>query len=265
VRITDLARAVEDAGLDSLFMTQRTHVPASRRELPDQPGQEMDTHLLDPFVSLGAAAAVTSRLKLGTGSCFAALYDPILLAKQVTTLDQISHGRFLFGITPGWLEEEMSNHGLDPALRWKVLREKVLAMKAIWTDDGAHFHGRFVNVDPIVLGVKPVQQPHPPILVGSQGPQGVARTVEYGDEWMPIVSPALDLETQMKQLDRACREADRPSVPTTAFLWEIDEPLIERCAHLGVARCVVYLYPERMDSLKRFLERLTPLAGRFAD
>lgn len=245
------------------FVIQRTHVPVSRRDLAEQEGHEMDTHLLDPFVSLGAAAAVTSRIKLGTGSCFAALYDPIILAKQVSTLDHLSRGRFLFGITPGWFEEEMRNHGLEPVLRWKVIREKVLAMKAIWTEDGAQFHGRFVNVDPIVLGLKPVQQPHPPILVGSQGLRGMARAVEYGDEWMPVVSLSLDLEAQMTQLQRVCREAGRHSVPVTAFLWQIDEPLIERCAELGVGRCVVYLYPERMSVVQPFLERLTRIAGRF--
>jgi probable F420-dependent oxidoreductase len=264
VRITDLARAVEGAGLESLFMTQRTHVPASRRDIAEQIGHEMDTSQLDPFVSLGAAAAVTSRIKLGTGSCLAALYDPIILAKQVATLDVISQGRFLFGITPGWFEEEMRNHGLDPAFRWKVIREKVLAMKALWTEDGAQFHGRFVNIDPVVLGLKPVQKPHPPILVGSMGPHGVARTVEYGDEWMPAVSPSVDLESNMKCLDRACRDAGRPGMPVTAFLWELNEPLIEQCAQLGVARCIVYLYPLRMDVVQPFLERLMHIAERFA-
>jgi probable F420-dependent oxidoreductase len=263
VGITDLARASEDAGLESLFLTQRMHLPVSRTDLLDQEGHEMDANLLDPFVALGAAAAVTSRLKLGTGACYAALYDPIILAKQVSTLDQISSGRFLFGITPGWLEEEVSNHGVEPALRWQVMREKVLAMKAIWTDDNAEYHGRFVDFAPIHTGLRPVQRPHPPILVGSNGSKGLARAVEFGDEWFPIVSPKLDLASHLSELKRLCQAAGRSTVMVTAFLWDLDEPLLGRCAELGVNRSIIYLYPKTQEVVRTFLERCTRLVDHF--
>lgn len=265
VGITDLARWVESAGLESLFLTQRIHLPASQRELLEQEGHEMDANLLDPFVALGTAAGVTSRIKLGTGACYAALYDPIILAKQVTTLDHLSSGRFLFGITPGWLEDEVRNHGVDPKLRWQVMREKVLAMKAIWTRDEAEFHGRFVEFAPIRTGLKPLQRPHPPILVGSNGPRGRARAVEYGDEWFPVVSHEVDLPAALRELEESCQAAGRRSIPVTAFLWELDETLLRRCAELGVGRCLVYLYPNRRELVEDFLERCAMLSSRLAD
>lgn len=224
----------------------------------------MDANLLDPFVALGAAAAVSSRIKLGTGACYAALYDPIILAKQVATLDHISSGRFLFGITPGWLEEEVQNHGVDPATRWQVMREKVLAMQAIWNRDDAEFHGRFVEFDPIHTGLRPLQQPYPPILVGSNGAKGRARAVEYGDEWFPLVSSRLDLRAALDELQRSCQAAGRSPMPVTAFLWELDEQLLERCAELGVGRCVAYLYANRREPVEAFLERCSMLSRRFA-
>jgi probable F420-dependent oxidoreductase len=213
---------------------------------------------------LGAAAAVTSHLKLGTGACYAALYDPIILAKQVSTLDQISSGRFIFGITPGWLEEEVRNHGVEPGLRWQVMREKVLAMKAIWTEEKAEYHGRFVDFAPIHVSLRPLQRPHPPILVGSNGLKGVARAVEYGDEWFPIMSPKLDLAGHMKELQRRCEVAGRKNtIKVTAYLWALDEPLLERCAEHGVSRSIIYLYPETQDVVRPFLERCAHLAARF--
>lgn len=265
VPITEFARAVEDAGLESLFLTQRTHLTASRRDLLAQPGHKMDADLLDPFVTLGAAAAVTSRIKIGTGACYVAIYDPIILARQVATLDQISGGRFLFGITPGWDELEIQNHGVDPALRWRVMREKVLALKGLWTEQESEFHGRFVDFDPVWLGLKPAQQPHPPILIGSHGSRGIRRVAEYGDEWFPVLTDGLDLEGDMQELARLCREAGRDPAPVTVFLWEFDEEAIERCAKAGVARCVIYVFPERRDDVDWFLERCARQARRFKD
>jgi probable F420-dependent oxidoreductase len=264
VGITDLGKWVEAAELESLFLTQRIHLPASRGDLVEQEGHEMDANLLDPFVALGAAAAVTSRIKLGTGACYAALYDPIILAKQVATLDHVSSGRFLFGVTPGWLEEEVSNHGVDPAKRWQVMREKVQAMKVLWTREEAEFHGSFVDFAPIRTGLKPLQQPHPPILVGSNGPRGRARAVEYGDEWFPVVSHELDLRAALEELRQYCQAAGRSPIQVTGFLWELDEPLLERCAELGVGRCLVYHYPSRQELVEDFLERCTILSRRFA-
>lgn len=260
--IVELAKAVEGAGLESLLLTQHTHVPTSRADVMKQPDHHTDARLLDPFVALGAAAAVTKHLKVGTGACLPAQYDAIILAKQVATLDHISEGRFLFGVAPGWLEEEMSSHGVDPALRRKVLRERILAMKEIWTRDEAEFHGKFVDFDPIWQWPKPVQQPHPPVLVAGRAPHALQRVVEYGDGWMPVVTPSTELETHLLHLHRLSSEAGRNTPPVTAVLWEIDEDLVENCATLGVARCALFAIPERA-TFTPMLSRWTNLAETY--
>jgi probable F420-dependent oxidoreductase len=260
--ISSLARQIEAAGLESLLLTQNTHVPASGAALLEEEYHRKDHHLLDPFVALAAAAAVTTRIKLGTCICVAPVYDPIILAMQVATLDQLSSGRFLFGIGIGH-EDTVQNHGVRPELRWRVMREKVLAMKAIWADDNAEFHGEFVDFAPILTGLKPRQAPHPPILIGSQGSAVIARTVEYGDGWMPIVFEEPDLGSQMQELSRCCDAAGRPTAPVTACLFEINEPLMGRCAELGVDRCVVVFHAENQEDFPAFLERYAGLVDRF--
>jgi probable F420-dependent oxidoreductase len=264
VGVCSLAGEAEAAGLESLFLVQNTHVPVSGFALLGEEHHERDHHFLDPFVALGAAAAVTTRIKLGTGICVAPIYDPIILAMQVSTLDQLSSGRFLFGIGVGH-EDTVHNHGVSPELRGRVMREKVLAMKAIWAEDDAEFHGEFVDFAPILTGLQPRQRPHPPILIGGQGSLGIARTVDYGDAWMPIVYEELDLRTQMLELERRCREAGKPAAPVTAAIFELDQPLMERCAELSVDRCVVVFHTEDKDGLPAFLERYTQMADRFAD
>ena len=263
--IADLARQVEDAGLESLFLTQNTNVPATEAAFLQQEYHHRYRQLLDPFVALGAAAAVTSRIRLGTGICVALLYDPIILAKQVSTLDQLSGGRFVFGIGVGH-GDTVQNHGVSPELRHRVLREKVLAMKAIWAGGNAEFHGEFVDFGPILTGLRPRQEPHPPILIGSQGSKGIARTVQYADGWMPIVADdGMDFGAQMRELERLCQAAGRPAAPVTAGLWKIDEPLMERCAEVGVDRCLVVYHAEDKDSFPAFLERYSFLVGRFGE
>ncbi|HEX7036524.1 MAG TPA: LLM class F420-dependent oxidoreductase [Pseudomonadales bacterium] len=187
----ELARAVEERGFDSLFFPEHTHIPASRRtpfpgggELP-----KMYWHTHDPFVALAACAAVTSRIRLGTGICLVIERDPITLAKEVASLDTISGGRFIFGIGAGWNREEMENHGADYANRWRIVREKVLAMKAIWSQDAAEYHGEFVDFDPIWSYPKPVQAGGPPIWIGANSKWVFDRVAEYADGWMPIGGP----------------------------------------------------------------------------
>src|SRR2546423_7894853 len=172
IRIDELARAAEERGFESLFVTEHTHIPASRRT-PFPGGTELPreySHTLAPFVALTAAAAVTRTLKVGTGICLVIEHDPITLAKEVASLDLLSGGRFLFGIGGGWNAEEMANHGTAFRQRWRVLRERVLAMKEIWTKEEAEFHGQYVHFDKLWSYPKPVQQPHPPILMGGYGP-----------------------------------------------------------------------------------------------
>ena len=262
--ICGLARQVEDAGLESLFVCQNTHVPLSGASLLQEDFHSADHRLADPFVALGAAAAVTTGIRLGTAVCVAPIYDPIVLAMQVSTLDQVSSGRFMFGIGVGH-DDTVANHGVPAGLRYQVLREKVQAMKALWAGGNAEFHGEFVDFDPVLPGLRPRQEPHPPILIGSQGARGIANTVEYGDGWMPIVYRGLDLGAQVQELERRCQAAGRPPAPVTAALLDIDEPLLHECAELGVERCVTAVRAEDDDDLPAFLERYTPLAGRFGD
>ncbi|MDR7532408.1 MAG: LLM class F420-dependent oxidoreductase [Armatimonadota bacterium] len=184
----ELGRAAEERGFESIWFPEHTHIPTSRRS-PWPGGGELPreySHSLDPFVALAAVAGVTSQIKLGTGICLVVERDPIILAKEVASLDHLSGGRFLFGIGGGWNLEEMENHGTNPNTRWRLLRERVLAMKRIWTEDAAEYHGRFVNFDPIWSWPKPIQKPHPPVIIGGNGPRTLQRVIEYGDGWMPI-------------------------------------------------------------------------------
>jgi probable F420-dependent oxidoreductase len=174
-----MARLVEDRGFESLFLPEHTHIPVSR-ETPYPAGGELPdyysrTH--DPFVALAAAAIATERLLLATGICLIIERDPIITAKEAASIDVISDGRFLFGVGAGWNLEEMENHGTDPKRRFSIMREKVEAVKAIWTEDQASFRGDHVDFDPIWCWPKPVQRPHPPVLVGGNGPKVLERVV----------------------------------------------------------------------------------------
>src|ERR1700746_3018859 len=187
IQPVELAKAVEERGLDSLFFPEHTHIPTSRRS-PWPGGGELPmeySHTHDLFVALTAAAAVTKRIKLGTGICLVIERDPILLAKEVASLDVISNGRVVLGIGGGWNAEEMENHGTDFKRRWRLLRERVLAMKEIWSKDKAEFHGEFVNFDPIWSWPKPVQPSGPPVLLGSASSKSIERVMDFCDGWYP--------------------------------------------------------------------------------
>jgi probable F420-dependent oxidoreductase len=187
-----LARAMEERGLDTLWAPEHSHIPLSRKTPfllgPELPKRYYD--VMDPFVTLTAAAAATKTLKLGTGVCLVAQRDPIQLAKLVASIDQVSGGRFLFGIGNGWNQDEMENHGTVFATRHKLARERVEVMKAIWTQDAAEYHGEFVDFGPMAAWPKPLQKPHPPILIGGAFPYSARRAVRYGDGWMPQVTNA---------------------------------------------------------------------------
>jgi probable F420-dependent oxidoreductase len=183
----EVARLVEEHGFESLFFAEHTHIPASR-ETPYAGGGELPRkywHTYDLFVALTAAAAATSRLRIGSGVCLVIEHDPIVTAKQVASVDHLSGGRFEFGVGAGWNREEMRNHGTDPRTRMRLLKERVEAMKAIWTEEEASYHGEFVNFDRIWSWPKPAQRPHPPILVGGAGPTVLDRVLDFGDAWFP--------------------------------------------------------------------------------
>ncbi len=184
----EIAKAVEERGLDSLFFPEHTHIPASRATPYPGGGDLPKTywHAHDPFVALGAAAAVTERILLGTGICLVIERDPITLAKEIASLDTISNGRVVIGIGAGWNREEMENHGADYRNRWAVVREKVLAMREIWNNEEAEYHGKYVDFDPIWSHPKPVQDNGPPIWIGANSRWVFDRVADYADGWLPI-------------------------------------------------------------------------------
>jgi probable F420-dependent oxidoreductase len=187
VRPGPFARIVEERGFDSLFVAEHTHIPASR-DSPYPGGGELPGkyfHTYDPFVALTAAAQATSTLRIGTGICLVTERDPITTAKEVASLDHLSGGRFEFGVGAGWNREEMANHGTDPSTRMRLFRERVEAMKAIWTNDEASYDGEFVKFERIWSWPKPIQRPHPPVLVGGLGPTVLDRVLAFGDAWFP--------------------------------------------------------------------------------
>jgi probable F420-dependent oxidoreductase len=263
----ELARAAEERGFESLFFPEHTHIPTSRRT-PWPGGAELPreySHTLDPFVALSAAATATEHLLIGTGVCLVIERDPITLAKEVATLDLISGGRFLFGVGAGWNLEEMENHGTNPPQRWKLMRERVLAMKAIWTQDEAEFQGRLVNFDPIWSWPKPVQKPHPPVLLAGDGPHAFQRVVEYGDGWIPIpVVLQRPLSELIPELNRLAAEAGRGPIPVTVYGTPSRPEVIEHYAELGVERCVFMLPAAPAEEVMPLLDRYAEVANSFA-
>jgi probable F420-dependent oxidoreductase len=263
--VTELARACEDLGFESLFFPEHTHIPASRRT-PYPAGGELPkeySHTLDPFVAMAAAAAVTSRLRVGTGICLVVERDPITTAKEVASVDHLSGGRVLFGVGGGWNLEEMENHGTRPATRWKLLRERVLAMKRIWTDDDASFEGEYVRFEPIWSWPKPVQKPHPPILVGGDGPRTLQRVIEYGDGWIPIggFRTPESLRRRIDELQRMAKDAGRDDIPVSVFGTAMRKENIEALAEAGVSRVVFFMPPASADEVLPRLKHAASAAG----
>jgi len=260
----ELGKAVEGLGFESLFFPEHTHIPTNRlTPFPgggDLPREYANT--LDPFVALGAVASTTERLWLGTGICLVIERDPITLAKEVASLDFLSNGRVLFGIGGGWNREEMENHGTDPKRRWKLLRERIEAMQAIWTQDEAEYHGEFVNFDPIWQFPKPVQKPHPPILVGGDGENTLKRVVSYGDGWMPVGRRA-DFKSRIDELNHLAADAGRGTIPVTIFGAPPRPDVIEQYAEAGVERVVFNLPPAPRDEVLPLLETQANITKQF--
>ena len=264
IDVVELGRAAEERDFESLFVPEHSHIPTSRRS-PWPGGPEMPEeykHTLDPFVVLGAVAAATERLLLGTGICLVMERDPITLAKEVSTLDLVSGGRFLFGIGGGWNREEMENHGTDPERRFALLRERLLAMKEIWTKDEAEFHGELVDFDPIWQWPKPVQKPHPPVLVAGGGPGVLERVVDYGDGWIPIPGRGASLSGRIGELQRLAEERGRGQIPVTVFGARPDPEVVEHYAISGADRCLFVLPPAPASEVLPRLDGLVELVAK---
>ncbi len=232
------ARMVEERGHESLFFAEHTHIPASR-ETPYPDGGELPRkylHTYDLFVALTAAAAATSSLRVGSGVCLVIERDPITTAKEVASIDRLSGGRFEFGVGAGWNREEMLNHGTDPRSRMRLMRERIEAIKAIWSQDEASYHGEFVNFDRIWSYPKPAQRPHPPILVGGEGPTVLDRVLAFGDAWFPNYEPD-GLPERVAEL-RA--RADRP-VDFMVMSAPADPAALEQLEALGCRRAVHWI------------------------
>lgn len=259
IRIEELAREAEGRGFESLFVPEHTHIPASRRT-PFPGGGELPleySHTLDPFVALAYAAAVTTTLKLGTGICLLIERDTITTAKEVATLDFVSNGRFLFGIGGGWNVEEMENHGTAPATRFKRLVEQVRAMKEIWTREAASFHGEHIRFDPIWMHPKPVQKPHPPILLGGESRHTLQRVVEHCDGWFPRGRAADAVLAGLDDLRALAARAGRDmrTISVSVFGAPAEAPLLDRFAAAGVTRAILRLPSEPRDAILPLLDR----------
>jgi probable F420-dependent oxidoreductase len=246
-----LGRVTEESGLfDSLFYGEHTHIPASR-ESPFPDGELPRDHhrTLDPFVALAATACATNELLLGTAVCLLVARDPIICAKEVASLDHISGGRVLLGVSGGWNLEEMRNHGTDPRTRFALQRERVEAMRVLWTQEEATYHGRFVHFDRIWSWPKPAQRPHPPVLVGGLGPTVIDRVLAFGDAWFPNHRPGL--------LDRVAElrgRADRP-IGVSVMAVPADPAVIEAYEKAGIDRVCHWLPSQQRGPVERELDR----------
>jgi probable F420-dependent oxidoreductase len=247
-----LARLVEERGHESLFFPEHTHIPASR-ESPYPAGGELPrkySHTYDLFVALACAAEATSHLRIGSGICLVIERDPITTAKEVASIDRVSGGRFEFGVGAGWNREEMANHGTDPRRRMAVMAERIEAMKAIWTEDEASYSGEHVSFERIWSWPKPAQRPHPPVLVGGNGPTVIDRVLRFGDAWMPNYTGE-DLLPRFEELrERAERPVDLMvmGVPAKA-------EVLEELEKAGVRRVVRWIPSSFLSEVETALDR----------
>ena len=263
INIAELAAALEERGFESLFVPEHTHIPVSRKS-PFPSGGEMPrryAHTHDPFVALSFAAAATKKLLLGTGICLIPERDPIVTAKCVASLDQLSGGRVVFGIGGGWNVEEMENHGARYSTRFKLMGERILAMKALWTMDEAEYHGEMVDFDPVWSYPKPAQRPHPPILLGGETDYTLKRVVEYCDGWFPRPGRGFEIRAQLERLHQMADKAgrDRRTLSTSVFRAPADKAALKEYEEAGIDRAVLEIPDQSRDEILRVLDSYAPL------
>jgi probable F420-dependent oxidoreductase len=258
-----LARAMEERGFESLWVPEHTHIPSSLKSAYPASGGLVRAYyeLMDPFLALNTAATVTTKLKVGTGIALITQRDPIVTAKMVSSIDQLSGGRFLFGVGNGWNQDEIENHGTAFESRHKLARERVEAMKAIWTEEEPEYHGEFVNFGKMKQWPKPFQKPHPPIIVGGAFPYAARRAVRYGDGWIPR-DDWLDRDG-IEVLDKfraMAKEAGRDPASLSISTFRVPDDLerLKRYRELGIDR-VVFSLPAEKD------EKIMPILDRWAE
>jgi probable F420-dependent oxidoreductase len=258
-----LGGELERRGFESVFIAEHTHIPV-KRESPWPEGDELPRkyyRTLDPFVTLTAMAGTTERLLLGTGILLLIERDPIIAAKEIASLDHVSGGRAVVGVGAGWNREEMRDHGTDPKTRMSLLRERVLAMKEIWAQEQAEFHGDFVDFDPIFSWPKPLQRPNPPILVGGAGPKTLDRVLEYGDGWMPTYGLGVEeIARRIADLRRRASDAGRGLIPVTVYAVPGDHEVVVQLMDAGVDRVLFDLPTLPADETVRALDEFAAVA-----
>jgi probable F420-dependent oxidoreductase len=263
ISMSELAPAAEQLGFESLWVAEHSHIPASRESRwvggPELPKHYW--HTLDPFVALTVAAQASKTLRIATGICLVIERDPIHTAKEVASLDHLSNGRFLFGIGAGWNREEMADHGTQFGTRMKLMRERIQAMKAIWTQEEAEYHGEMVDFGPMWCWPKPVQKPHPPILLGGSGPNVLKRVVDFADAWMPNGREDLVRLPELRELAQA---AGRGPIPVTLYP-KATAGEIEKVSEAGAERCIFWVPPDGRDQALAKLEDLANLIRPYAE
>ncbi len=271
IGVIELAREVEARGFESLWFPEHSHIPvrrttpwAGREDAPPLP--EFYWRTFDPFVALGACAAVTTTLKLATGICLVAQRDPIHTAKEVASVDALSDGRFLFGVGYGWNKEEMAQHGTAYGERRAILRERILAMKELWSNDEASFDGQYVTIEPSWAWPKPVQQPHPPIILGGDaGPKTAADIAEFCDGWMPI--GGRHTLAKWDEVRSACEQIGRDpaTIELGVFGAPPDEAKLNDLAGAGVRRAVFGLPQGPRSDVLAALDAMAPYVESMRD
>ena len=265
IDIAELARALEARGFASLYVPEHTHIPTSRRS-PFPGGGELPkkySHTHDPFVALSFAAAATKKLLVGTGICLISERDPIVTAKCIASLDRLSGGRFIFGIGGGWNVEEMENHGARYETRFKMMRERILAMKALWTQEEASFHGEFVNFDPVWSYPKPAQRPHPSILLGGESDYTLRRIVEYCDGWIPRPVGDFTAKGAIERLRRMAESKGRDpkSLMISVFRAPADQATLAEYGQAGIDEALLEIPDLSRDEILQLLDRYARLAA----
>lgn len=254
----ELGRALEERGFDSMFLAEHTHIPTSR-ETPYPGGGELPRNYyrtLDPFLALTAAATATTKLLVATGIALVVERDPITTAKEVATLDLISGGRFLFGVGAGWNREEMRNHGTNPSGRGALMEERLRAMREIWTEDEAEFHGEHVDFGPIYSWPKPVQRPHPPIYFGGESERALNRVIQFDGGWLPRAGTE-----NLGAMVRKLREEAGRRVPVTIYAAPRDPAALEEYAAAEVDRVLFFLPTKPREVTLERLDELAELVG----
>ncbi len=266
----ELAQALEERGFESVWAPEHSHIPLARNS-PFPSGGELPKQyydVMDPFVTLTAAAAATRTIRVGTGVCLVVQRDPIQTAKLVASLDQVSGGRFLFGVGGGWNADEMADHGTEFKSRFKLMRERIEAMRAIWTETKPEYHGDMVDFPAMMTGPKPAQKPHPPVIVGGMFPQAARRALRYGDGWIPHSRRPQyeDVTDYLPEFRRMAAEAGRDlaSVPVTVWGIPADLDRVRRYEDQGVARGVVQLAAAKADMILPILDRWADIIRQLA-